>query len=454
MRKFLCILIATSMLFLSNVKPAKAGIVFDLTEIASEVSEIVGKITDAAGKITNSVNMVKQTLAQGFSKEMLLNMVTRVAGKYINNFIASKTADAVVDATDAKNKEILAKDVETYQAATEEELKNKLSETKKQRLEVTAAIVKAKAAVIAKRTAVDAAKKRCENVKTFDRAIHPFAAPNEVSSASDNRLLCELYRKEDAKLSEMELTLANLESKEKEIDQVIINLNKQKLDMKNDPKLKKLEARVEDIQKRIDDKKAEMEAKRQEKEALIQKAKDEAQWDGDESLLEDFKVNEKDYQYFLNTYFYNPLTIVESENKFIAHQGKRDDVERARRQLIVESAVHLMQVSSTLRAETVSRKRIIEGYIKTTIEGEGETESISSYTASKVEYIRALLLYAKMQTAKLQYQAAKEVFESEVDKEFDPNNIKKFLSNDLKRWQLTKKEIRQLVKKNKRKTID
>lgn len=70
MRKFLCILIATSMLFLSNVRPASANIVVDLTEITSEISEIVGKITDAAGKITNSVNMVKQTLAQGFSKEM------------------------------------------------------------------------------------------------------------------------------------------------------------------------------------------------------------------------------------------------------------------------------------------------------------------------------------------------------------------------------------------------
>ena len=96
MRKFLCILITTSMLFLSNVKPANANIVFDLTEIVSEISEIAGKITDAAGKITNSVNMVKQTLAQGFSKEMLLNVVGKVAGRYINAFIASKTANKIV----------------------------------------------------------------------------------------------------------------------------------------------------------------------------------------------------------------------------------------------------------------------------------------------------------------------------------------------------------------------
>ena len=224
--------------------------------------------------------------------------------------------------------------------------------------------------------------------------------------------------------------------------------------MKNDPKLKKLEARVEDIEKRIEAKKAEMQAKKQEKEALIQKAKDEAQWDGDESLLEDFKVNEKDYKYFLNTYFYNPDAIEEGENKFIAHQGKRDDVDRARRQLIVESAVHLMQVSATLRAQTVSRKRIIEEYVKTTVEGEGETESISSYSATKVEYIRALLLYAKMQTAKLQYQSAKEIFDLDQTKSFDPNNISKYLANDLKRWQLSKKEIKNLVKSSKRKTID
>lgn len=436
MRKFLCILITTSMLFMSNVKPASANIVFDLTEIVSEVSEIVGKITDAAGKITNTVNMVKQTLAQGFSKEMLLGIVTKVAGQYVNSFIASKSADAVVEATDAKNQEILSKEYELYKAATEEDLKNKLSETKKQRIEVVAAITKEKAAIATKRVAVDTARDRCNN------------------AIIDRKRMCEVYRKESAKLSEMELTLSNLEAKLNEIDKVIVDLNKQKLDMKFDPKLKKLEARVKDIEKRIEEKKAEMEAKKQEKENLIQKAKDEAQWDGDESLLEDFKLNENDYKYFLNTYFYNPETIEEGENKFVAHQGKRDDVERARRQLIVESAVHLMQVSATLRAQTVSRKRIIEEYVKTTVEGEGETESISSYSATKVEYIRALLLYAKMQTAKLQYQSAKEIFDLDQTKSFDPNNISKYLANDLKRWQLSKKEIKNLIKSSKRKTVD
>lgn len=432
MRKFLCILITTSMLFLSNVKPANANIVFDLTEIVSEISEIVGKITDAAGKITNSVNMVKQTLAQGFSKEMLLNVVGKVAGKYINAFIASKTANKIVEAADEKNKEIYASEVEYYEAATKEELNAKDKETKKQRAEVIAAMAKMKIAMEAQEVAVNLARDKCNKALV------------------GRKKLCEIYANEDTKLSKIVLEYRNLEAKKKELDEVQLDINKQKIDMREDPKLKKLEAKVADIDQRIKDKEAEMEAKKREKEELIKKAKEEAQWDAEESLLEDFNVNEKDYEFFLNTYFYNTAEIDETENKFTSSQGRRDDIVRARRQLLLDATIHLMQVTATLRADAASRRVLIEEFTKTTVEGEGETESISSYSATKIEYIRALLLYAKMQTAKLQYLSAKEIIDLNEDKHFE--DASDYLQNDLNRWRLSKSKINRYIRSEVRKS--
>jgi hypothetical protein len=436
MRKFLCILITTSMLFLSNVKPASANIVFDLTEIISEISEVVGKITDAAGKITNSVNMVKQTLSQGFSKEMLLKVVGKVAGKYINAFIASKTANKIVEAADAKNKEIYKQEVDTYVAAIEEDIKAKEEETSQQKREVMLAIAKMKTAVLAQTSVVKLAGEKCDN------------------AIVGRKKACELYGKERSKLDTMTLELRNLEAKDRELDEVKKSIAKQKIDMKEDPKIKKLEARVEDIENRVKEKEAEMAAKKQEKEELIRKAKEEAQWDAEESLLEDFNVNNKDYEFFLNTYFYNSKNINEGENKFIAHQGKRDDVERERRQLLIDASIHLMQVTATLRADATSRRILIEEFTKTTVEGEGETESISSYSATKIEYIRALLLYAKMQTAKLQYLAAKEIIDLNETKSFEQSDIKNYMNNDLKRWQLTTKDVMEKIRDNGRESLN
>ena len=432
MRKFLCVLITISMLFLSNVKPASANIVFDLTEIVSEISEIAGKITDAAGKITNSVNMVKQTLAQGFSKEMLLNVVGKVAGKYINAFIASKSANKIVEAADKKNQEIYASEVEHYEAATEEDLKEKQKETEKQRREVILAITKMKVAIKTQEIAVNAAQDRCNKALVGRKKI------------------CEIYSEESAKLETMILELNNLEAKNKEIDEVLIDLNKQKINMKQDPKLKKLEAKVADIEQRIKEKEAEMEAKKREKEELIKKAKEEAQWDAEESLLEDFNVNEKDYEFFLNTYFYNTSDVDESENKFTSSQGRRDDIIRSRRQLLMDATMHLMQVTATLRADATSRRILIEEFTKTTVEGEGETESISSYSATKIEYIRALLLYAKMQTAKLQYLSIKELIKISEDKHFE--DVSDYLQNDLNRWRLSKSKINRYIRSEVRKS--
>ena len=429
MRKFLCILITTSMLFLSNVKPANANIVFDLTEIVSEISEIVGKITDAAGKITNSVNMVKQTLTQGFSKEMLIRLVGKVAGKYINAFVASKSADKIVEAADAKNQAIYEEEVEHYIASTKEEIKAKQKEVDRQLQEVMVAKAKMKTAIVAKEMAVRTAEENCRK------------------ALIGAEKLCNLAAKERAKLNEMNLEYKNLEAKHEELKQLKIDLNKQEIDMQESPKLKKLEARVADIEQRIKEKEEEMAERKRQEEELIRKAKEEAQWDGDPSLLEDFEVNQEDYEFFLKTYFFNTAQVDETENKFTANQGRRDDIERSRRELIMSSAIHLMQVTATLRAEATSRRILIHEFINTTIEGEGETESISSYSASKVEAIRSLLLYAKMQTAKLQYLSAKEIIDLDEDKYYEESDFSDYLNNDLNRWRLGKSKIRRMVRK-------
>lgn len=431
MKKFLYIFITTSMLFLSNVKSANANIVFDLTEIVSEVSEIVGKITDAAGKVTNTVNMVKQTATQGFSKEQLMSLAQRYVGNLASGLIgglkekwANRKADELQQAADQKNKVVLENDIESYKESSEEELDTKKKEAEKQKMAVIKQHGVTQARINVLTPIVDELRKNCETAVIMRNSI------------------CEKYRKKRAELETEELLLADLDEKRTQLDGIIKDLGQKLTEIETQPEYIKLEKRKEDIEQRIEEKKSEIEAKKQAKEELINKIKGETEWDSSDEDLKDFKVKEEDYKYFLKDYFYNPDAIGDSDdNKFVAHQGARDNVERNRKQLIVNSAAHLMQVTAVLRAETTQRRRIVEEYIKTTVKGEGETQSISSYSATKVEYIRALLLYAKMQTAKLQYLSAKALIKSDVTKSYNLDNAKNYLDNDMSRYLLEQDDI-------------
>ncbi len=422
MRKFLCILITTSMLFLSNVKPANANIVFDLTEIVSEISEIVGKITDAAGKITNSVNMVKQTLTQGFSKEVLMGLVKNVAGKYVKGFIASKFKEKIVKATDEKNQEIYEEDVKNYKEALTTDFEAKEGETKEQLNNIIMEITKMEGKISAQRLVVKAAKEAC------DRAI------------IGRKKLCEKYHKEEAKLVEMGLILSNLKGRKNELQKVKSKIAEEKANIDNDAKLQLLNERVENIEKEKAEKEERDKQQEEIQENLIEKAKDEnTRWDDQESI-QDFEVKEEDYKLFLETYFYRTNESAEENSNMMNEiQGKRDAIERSRRQLLMNTAAHLMQVTATLREDVTHRRIIVKEYTDTVVKGEGETESISAYSATKIEYARALLLYAKMQTAKLQYLSAKEVIDLDEDKYFE--DYKTYLHNDLNRWLLSKETI-------------
>lgn len=432
MKKFIYIFIATSMLFLSNVKSANANIVFDLTEIVSEVSEIVGKITDAAGKVTNAVNMVKQTATQGFSKEQLMSLAQKYVGNLASGLIgglkekwANRKADELQQAADQKNKAVLENDIESYQEASEEDLKAKKKEAEKQLMTVIKQYGVTLASINIQTPIVKELRKNCETALIMRKSI------------------CEKYREKRMKLETDELLLADLKEKREQLEGIVKDLVRKLTEIDQQPEVIKLQQRMEDIEKRIEEKKSEIEAKKQAKEELINEITEgETEWDSDASSLEDFKVKEEDYKYFLKDYFYNPDAIGDSgDNPFIAHQGARDNVERNRKQLIVNSSAHLMQVTAILRAETTQRRRIIEEYIRTTVEGEGETQSISSYSATKVEYIRALLLYAKMQTAKLQYLSAKALIKSDVTKSYNLDNAKNYLDNDMSRYLLEQDDI-------------
>lgn len=431
MKKFLYIFITTSMLFLSNVKSANANIVFDLTEIVSEVSEIVGKITDAAGKVTNTVNMVKQTATQGFSKEQLMSLAQKYVGNLAGGLIdglkqkwGNRKAEELQEAADKKNLAVLDNDIESYKESSEEELDTKKKEAEKQKMAVIKQHGATQARINVLTPIVDELRKNCETAVIMRNTI------------------CEKYRKKRAELETEELLLADLDEKRTQLDGIVKDLGQKLTEIETQPEYIKLEKRKEDIEQRIEEKKSEIVEKQEAKQELINKIKGEAEWDSSDEDLKDFKVKEEDYKSFLKDYFYNPDAIGDSDdNKFVAHQGARDNVERNRKQLIVNSAAHLMQVTAVLRAETTQRRRIVEEYIRTTVEGEGETQSISSYSATKVEYIRALILYAKMQTAKLQYLSAKALIKSDVMKSYNLDDAKNYLDKDMSIYQLDQNDI-------------
>ena len=147
---------------------------------------------------------------------------------------------------------------------------------------------------------------------------------------------------------------------------------------------------------------------------------------------------------FIERYFYDPeeLDSASGDEGRIMHQTKIDAVARERKYLLTNTAAHLLQVTATLRREIPVRTEVIDEMFKNTPKATGELEAISSYSATRIENMKALLMYAKLQSARLQYMAARELLNLNGVK--TPNGTYKDF--DLEKYILTKEYVDKIVK--------
>lgn len=415
MRKKLTIAILIVLLSISGVKPATA-LMIDASQIAAKISDYVNKIQDAVNKVVQQVNQVKLMVTQGFS----LNTLMDIAKAYYGTMAmegSNQQMSMIVEGTRARNSIILQDERDRYSDSAKALYQAKVDYVQKDKEQVKAELNKNKTEL--------------QSVKTKRQV-----ACSEYENDNDNS---EKYETCQKLISEEQTLTANV----KELEALYNTLSKQetvlideqsKVGVAGDPVYDALQARLDAINASEDS------------EAIVM-AEDTEEW-GKLENMDNYQLNEADYQIFLKRYFYNPKETKDSGRQTI--QSKQDALMRERRYLLVNSAAHLLQVSATVRREIPVRTEAIETMFQNTPAAGSELEAISSYAATRVENARVLLLYARLLSAKIQYMAARDLLDIEPKKDY---TNKSYETLDLGRYVLTEEYVEEVVRDS-NKTID
>ena len=129
-----------------------------------------------------------------------------------------------------------------------------------------------------------------------------------------------------------------------------------------------------------------------------------------------------------------------SKQKALERQAKADTRPRATAKFIRISPFKVRIVLDVIKGKPVTEAIAI---LENTPKAANELEAISSYSATRIENMRALLMYAKLQSARLQYMAARALLDAEMEK--TPNG--NYLEFNLDKYILTKEYVDDLIKK-------
>ena len=402
MKKILSVIILSAFLVTGSPKPAQA-IVIDPGQIAAKIAEIVQDIADAVQTGIQEINKVKQMAAQGFNYQALIDKATEFATKYAIDYftqkILTKRFKEVEGDTNKQNKKVLEKDKENDKEATEA-LYDKQLEIIEEEISNTSS------------AQADAASKR-SNAKAKEASAKA-AYDAETSPEAKNQKLTE-YMKWAAEAEMWSNNYAELDRKYYELvkQQEYLLQEKNKI-TSEDNQYKALEERVG--------------AMEEDKNKLITVDPGETEWD--EVNVEDYDIN-KYYDEFMQQYFFDPKELGDGGKEGVmSHQSRIDRIMRQRRYLVVNSAAHLMQVAASMRRSLPVEYKKNKEMFTSIGQDEGELAAMSVYSATRVENARALLMYAKLLCAKLQYQTARDLVKSDVERDMTNNadfNLEKYI---------------------------
>lgn len=418
MKKNLVIICAIIAMVAGTPNRAQA-LILDAPTLASKISEWVGKLTDATTKISQQVSQVKQMSSQGFNKEELFGIAQEYATDYGKDLLQVRM-QKIVEGTKKKNRDKIETEKETYVTTKNAYYDEKIGIMDESIQETKTAKAEKQSERTQKLAEVNQKKSYYESVK---------GNIAEEPKAFDEYMKAEMeYEELDAVCNELDELLSTLEEQKKVLEE-----EKAKVGTSDDPDYVLFEKRLEEMDSEIE----EADGEGGKEEIVSKSGGSDVEWD-DEDIVEDFSPTEKDYTDFLERYFYNPEDLSSAgADARVSHQTKIDAVTRERRFLLVNSAAHLLQVSATLRREIPVRSEIIDKMFQNTPQATGELEAISSYSATRIESMKALLMYAKLQSARLQYMAAKKLLS--VDAIKVPNGS--YADFNLDKYILTKEDV-------------
>ena len=428
MKKFLTCILVLTMLTVTAPKPAEA-LVIDVASIASKVSDWVGKITDMTSKITQQVSQIKQMATQGFSKEGLLNFAKGYL-KDVGKNLASQAKNKLLEDTKAKEKAKLESDksmhTETATAFYDEQT-NIVNENIS---EVNSQLNQAKSELNSKKRERDSKKSAYEKMKERGTL-------EEIEKAFNK------YNTLEGIVNELELEVKNLEGIKDDYEEQKDKLSeeKSKIGTAEDKDYARIENKIEamrDTGEKID----------------FNVDVDGEEWDAVD--MEKFSTDKEVYTQFIKKYFYDASNINgdTKENQIVQSQAEMERVMRARRQLIVDQAAQLLQLTASIRRNIPTRSAKVKEMFDGVTSTDSELQAIGYYSGTKIENMKALLLYAKLQTARLQYMAVKDLSTLTPYRNiYSGSNEDEIEGIDLQRYMLTSEEVN-AIKEEKSKTVD
>lgn len=416
-KKFYSTIVAV-FLVLGNVKPVSAQLIIDGTELAGKTAEWMQVVLNSSGQGIQQVMQGGLSQVQGigidFLKEYLAKFMKDAWKKD-----GESNFEKVEDSTQAKNTEILEGRRDAYQEAVKAEYGKDyniaVAELEKEQADLsayTSLCNSAKNVTIQKEQAYNAVKDKGGREETV--------AYDEYSRAQSYETdMCNTVESLKKKIKDSEKSIAPLDE-----DRKIVGTEAEQ-------KYREKQAAVNAINANVVD------------ETLIT-AEETGETDWEKIAVENYTAPASRYEDFYKRYFYNPDSV---DVDVLTAETKSDKVKRERDFLLVNTTAHLLQVAASARREVPVRSHVVKEMYENTKTDSGETAAINAFAETRIENARALLLYAKLLSAKLQYMAAHDLCKSDVQLERDdksPDAVK-YGEFDMQHYVLTTEYLEHLV---------
>lgn len=425
MKKTALSIILVFLLNVGAVKPAYSGLIIDPSIIAQSIGGNTQVIYDTAVQGIQQANMIKQTATQGINLNFFKSLIS--AGLFVNAKI--ENLKPMVASTKGKNSGLLEQERDLYGEAAKAEKGKKVEIVKED-------IAKDKANLAGKKNELHVRKDAMDSAGQRYQQLQGSGTLEELNALDE-------FHNEKAAYEKLLKDIAELEEAITRQEKILVDLEKLAAEAgtEADEKWSDMNTRAEIIKQEKADT------------GLITEGEtgEDEDW-GKIKDLENFTVSPKDYQDFIKAYFYeqeeNAFTDLK-EGKALRtarqqHQAKGDKLERQRKYLVVNTAAHLLQVSATVRRELPIRENKAKDWFEQAKTSKSEIEAGAAYSNSRIENARAMILYARLVAAKLQYLAAKEINLTSPKKQgkIEDNDFGEF---DLEKYILTEEYVKELI---------
>ncbi len=408
-------------------KPAFAGLKVDGSQLTGVITKYTTKIMEATEKVTQQINQIKLMDAQGYNWDSLKSLALDYYKKNGGTVNLTQMND-LVKGTKAKKLNEEKEKANAYKKSSID-----LYERKKENADMN--LEQTKRQLVETERKIETQEKECESLQVNYDQLEA-----EEAGAGDEIVVKLAECKSE--LDDLKSNAEELKAQKENIQETIENINET---------LDKFEKEEDEIQKANAQRIELLNNDSEEKNPVTEDNNKEKEWDSD-NALESYQLNDAEYTTFMNNYFYDPHNLNSSQdnqdNKGLAYENYINRIMRNRRYLFINTAVHLLQVTTTTRRELPTSEETADTMFEQTAKSEGELEALIAYSNARLENAKALLLYAKLLSSKIQYLAARDLLNAELKKEIydEDGNQKSYEGFNLEKYILTEEYVENMHK--------